>query len=93
VNFWLLWADGDPRLLLKIHCSFPLLAVPIQLGEREKRYVHCLNSTLTATERTLCALLENYQTPEGVVVPEKLRPFMGGVEFIKYTAPVPKKKV
>ena len=29
-----------------------------------KKYVHCLNSTLTATTRTLCCLLENFQTPE-----------------------------
>lgn len=29
-----------------------------------KKYVHCLNSTLCATERALCCILENYQTPE-----------------------------
>jgi seryl-tRNA synthetase len=27
-----------------------------------------LNSTLTATERTICCIIENYQTPEGIVV-------------------------
>jgi len=32
-----------------------------------------LNATLTATERTLCCILENYQTEEGVIVPEPLR--------------------
>jgi seryl-tRNA synthetase len=31
-----------------------------------KEYVHMLNCTLSATERTLCCVLENYQTPEGV---------------------------
>ncbi len=36
------------------------------LGEGRKEYVHMLNSTLTATERTLCCLLENYQTANGV---------------------------
>ncbi|KAG5458395.1 MAG: hypothetical protein BJ554DRAFT_1382 [Olpidium bornovanus] len=35
-----------------------------KMGDREKVYVHCLNATLCATERTLCALLENHQTPE-----------------------------
>ena len=35
-------------------------------GETRKEYVHMLNGTLTATERTLCCVLENYQTPEGV---------------------------
>lgn len=31
-----------------------------------KDFVHMLNCTLTATERTLCCVLENCQTPEGV---------------------------
>jgi seryl-tRNA synthetase len=51
----------------------------------EKRYVHMLNATLCATERTMCCILENYQTESGVTVPEVLRPFMGGVEFIPFT--------
>lgn len=34
--------------------------------EPKKDYVHMLNCTLTATERTLCCVLENYQTPDGV---------------------------
>jgi len=29
---------------------------------KAKRYVHCLNGTLCATTRTLCCILENYQT-------------------------------
>lgn len=49
-----------------------------------KSFVHMLNSTLTATERTLCCILENYQTPEGVRVPEPLRPFMLGIDFIPF---------
>jgi seryl-tRNA synthetase len=40
-------------------------------------FVHLLNGTLCATERTLCCIMENYQTPEGVIVPEALRPFVG----------------
>jgi len=43
-----------------------------------------LNSTLTATERTLCCVLENYQTPDGVRVPKILQPFMMGIEFIPF---------
>ncbi len=35
-------------------------------SETRKEYVHMLNGTLTATERTLCCVLENYQTPDGV---------------------------
>ncbi|KAJ1818102.1 Cytosolic seryl-tRNA synthetase [Coemansia sp. S610] len=55
-----------------------------KMGDREKKYVHCLNSTLCATERALCCLVENYQTPEGLRIPEALIPFMGGVDFIPY---------
>lgn len=57
-------------------------------GQNEKSYVHMLNATLCATERTICCILENYQTPEGVVVPEVLRPFMGGIDFMKFTQKV-----
>lgn len=60
-------------------------------GEKEPPYVHMLNSTLCATQRTLCCILENYQTAEGVIVPEVLRPYVGA-EFIPYTKPVPKKE-
>ena len=43
----------------------------------QKVYVHMLNGTLCACERTLCCILENYQTDKGVIVPEVLRPFVG----------------
>jgi hypothetical protein len=54
------------------------------MNDQVKHYVHLLNSTLTATERTLCCLLENYQTREGVRVPEALKPFMLGIEFLPF---------
>ncbi|EED95392.1 predicted protein [Thalassiosira pseudonana CCMP1335] len=45
---------------------------------------HTINGSGLAVGRTLVAVLENYQTPEGdVVVPEVLRPYMGGVEILK----------
>lgn len=60
-------------------------AGPAKKGpEARKDYVHLLNSTLTATERTLCCVLENYQTPEGVNVPECLQPYMHGIKFIPF---------
>ena len=43
-----------------------------------------LNATLCATERTMCCILENYQTPEGLRIPTVLQPFMGGKDFIPY---------
>jgi len=61
-------------------------------GAKKKEYVHMLNSTLCATERTLCCLLENCQSPEGIVVPVPLRPFLGGVALIPYKTTTPPKR-
>ncbi|URE33467.1 seryl-tRNA synthetase [Musa troglodytarum] len=52
--------------------------------DQAKQYVHMLNSTLTATERTICCILENYQRENGVQIPEVLQPFMGGLEFLPF---------
>jgi seryl-tRNA synthetase len=47
------------------------------------RYVHTLNSTLVASERTLIAVMENYQREDGAIeVPEVLLPYMDGIETI-----------
>jgi seryl-tRNA synthetase len=47
------------------------------------RFVHTLNGSGLAVGRTLIAVLENYQQGNGtVVVPETLRPYMGGLEVI-----------
>jgi seryl-tRNA synthetase len=55
----------------------------------EKKYVHMLNATLCATTRTICCILENYQTPEGVAVPKVLQPYLGGLEFIPFVKEAP----
>ncbi len=48
-----------------------------------KEVVHTLNSTVMATERTICCILENYQNADGsVTIPEVLRPYMGGKEVM-----------
>jgi len=45
---------------------------------------HTINGSGLAVGRTLVAVLENYQMPDGsVVVPEVLRPYMGGKEVLK----------
>jgi len=47
------------------------------------RFLHTLNGSGLAVGRTLVAILENYQQADGsVVVPEALRPYMGGLERI-----------
>eukprot|EP00850_Spirogloea_muscicola_P006600 SM000031S11609 [mRNA] locus=s31:660382:664976:- [translate_table: standard] len=55
-----------------------------KMNDQAKQYVHLLNSTLTATERTVCCILENFQTEEGVRVPSVLQPFMMGIELIPF---------
>lgn len=59
--------------------------------EIRKKYVHALNSTLCATERALCCLLENFQTEDGFNVPEPLRKYLPGApEFLPFTKELPK---
>ncbi|KAF5348073.1 hypothetical protein D9758_010043 [Tetrapyrgos nigripes] len=58
--------------------------------QARKLYVHMLNGTLCATERALCCLVENYQTPDGVVIPEVLRPYMQGRDFLPWEKELPK---
>jgi seryl-tRNA synthetase len=48
-------------------------------GQKGTRFAHTLNGTAVAVTRALLALLENYQQADGsVVVPEVLRPWLGG---------------
>lgn len=62
-----------------------------KMNEREKKYVHCLNSTLCATERAICCILENYQTDDGLKIPEPLRKYIPGEpDFIPYVKELPK---
>ncbi|MFA0758187.1 MAG: hypothetical protein KEFWMYNX_001271 [Candidatus Fervidibacter sp.] len=47
------------------------------------RFAHTLNGSGVAVGRTLAALLENYQQRDGsILIPEPLRPYLGGVERI-----------
>ena len=53
-------------------------------GTGKAEHVHTLNGSGLAVGRTLIAVLENYQQADGsVIVPEALRPFMGGRERIE----------
>lgn len=70
---------------LEIRCGIK------QQNQQEKKYVHCLNSTLSATQRALCCILENYQKEDGLVVPEVLRKYIPGEpDFIPYAKELPK---
>ena len=46
-------------------------------------FVHTLNGSGLAVGRTVAAILENFQQADGsVIVPEALRPYLGGLEVI-----------
>ena len=52
-------------------------------GSRKTRFLHTLNGSGLATPRTLIAILENNQQADGnVLIPEALRPYLGGAEAI-----------
>ena len=49
------------------------------------QFVHTLNATACAVPRMIICLLENYQQEDGsVIIPDPLRPFMGGLDRIQY---------
>ena len=53
-------------------------------GENGKYFAHTLNNTVVAPPRMLIAFLENNLQADGSVrIPEVLRPYMGGQEFLK----------
>ena len=53
-------------------------------GTGKAEHVHTLNGSGLAVGRTLIAILENYQQADGsVLIPEALKPFMGGRERIE----------
>lgn len=93
-----LYATTEARRL-EVRCGIK------KQGDTRKNYVHMLNGTLCATERALCCLVENYQTidvrpviescaladeMQGLVIPEALRPYMQGRDFIPFTKELPK---
>ena len=60
----------------------------LKLRYRDKhgkvRFAHTLNNTAIASPRILIPILENYQQADGsIIVPEVLRPYMGGMERIE----------
>jgi seryl-tRNA synthetase len=53
-------------------------------GAKGTELVHTLNGSGLAVGRTLVAILENYQQEDGsVVIPAKLRPYLGGMEVMQ----------
>ena len=60
------------------------LAIRYRKENGEKEYAHTLNNTVIAPPRMLIAFLENNLQEDGSIkIPEVLRPYMGGKEYIK----------
>jgi len=56
----------------------------VEKKDLKRDFVHTLNGSGLAVGRTLAAILENYQQPDGsVTIPDVLRPYMGGIEQIR----------
>ncbi|CAF0943162.1 unnamed protein product [Adineta steineri] len=79
------WFPGSGKFRELVSCSncleYQSRRLRIRYGLTKKNneaseYVHMLNATMCATTRTICAILENYQTDDGIVVPEVLKPLM-----------------
>lgn len=52
-------------------------------GQTKTRFVHTLNGSGLAVGRTVVAIIENYQQSDGsVIIPNILRPYLGGMEKI-----------
>ena len=85
------WLPGQNTYREAVSCSncTSYQAVRSDVRYRDKtseptRYVHTLNSTFIATERTLVAIMEDFQQADGsVVVPEVLRPYMNELDAIR----------
>lgn len=83
------WAPGEGKFLEVSSCSnfedFQARRMNIRYRPegQKPRLVHTLNGSGLATARILVAILETYQTKEGLVrVPEVLKPYMNGLELI-----------
>ncbi len=85
------WMSGQNAYREIISCSncvdYQARRLRIRFRDKtneETRLVHTLNSTLVATQRTMVAILENYQTKEGTVeIPDALRKYMGDLKEIR----------
>ncbi|HUK27289.1 MAG TPA: serine--tRNA ligase [Candidatus Acidoferrales bacterium] len=85
------WMPGQGKYREIVSCSncTSYQAVRSKVRYREKpdeptKWVHTLNSTLVATERTIVAILENYQAKDGSInIPETLQAYMDGAKQIK----------
>jgi seryl-tRNA synthetase len=59
------------------------LGIRYQAKDKDKGFVHTISAT-AVTDRVVCAILENFQQPDGsIVVPEVLRPLTGFTKIVR----------
>lgn len=86
-----IWAPGQGEWLEVSSCSnvtdFQARRANIRYRpepDAKPEYLHTLNGSGLALPRIMIGILENYQQADGsVIVPDALRPYMGGIEVIK----------
>lgn len=94
------WFPGSGAHRELVSCSnctdYQARRLLVRYGQTKKmntsaEYVHMLNATMCASTRVVCAILENNQTEEGIVIPEAIRQYMPEEykEIIKFTKPAP----
>ena len=85
------WLPGQNTYREAVSCSnctsYQAVRSNVRYRDRTSdptEYVHTLNSTFVATERTLIAILENFQQIDGsIAIPGVLRPHMNGQDAIR----------
>ena len=88
IEVWLPSYDGYKEISSCSNCGdFQARRANIRYRDpanfKGSRYVHTLNGSGLPAGRTMAAILENYQQPDGTIkVPDVLVPYMGGLEYI-----------
>ncbi len=85
------WLPGQNTYREAVSCSnctsYQAVRSNVRYRDRTSdptEYVHTLNSTFVATERTLIAIMENFQQSDGsIAIPAVLRPYMNGQDAIQ----------
>jgi seryl-tRNA synthetase len=85
------WLPGQNTYREAVSCSnctsYQAVRSNVRYRDRTSdptEYVHTLNSTFVATERSLIAIMENYQQSDGsIAIPEVLRHYMNGQDAIR----------
>jgi len=88
IETWMPGRDGYGETQSCSNCTdYQARAMNVRFRRRDRggtEFVHTLNGTAVASTRTIVAILENYQQPDGSVrVPAPLVPYMGGITELR----------